>query len=97
MTRNRYFEGVVSGPEPHGAAFLAGRRIDVRVSDEDPFRKIVMFGEYAELTPPVENVWPGKRQPFLYISVEDLRERGVNLDSLSWAPTPGYRPLNDRE
>jgi hypothetical protein len=89
-TRNRYFAD--AGPEvqalaleKHGAAFMVGKVSIVEPSPERPERYIVRFDEYA-IPDPQPVVWPGARNPVWY--VEDIRELGIDPDTLTWRSMP---------
>lgn len=71
----------------HHHAFLIGRLEDVvKATDEDAEenRWLLKFSEYAEL-PPIENAWPGYRNPVWYTN---LRELGIDVSSLQFQPMP---------
>jgi hypothetical protein len=88
-TRNAYADWV-EGPEPHHAAFLVGRVLDVvpaATSAENDKREksrfLIRFSQFARVNIP--DVWRGDRNPVSYRSLEEI---GVYPEALKWEDMP---------
>ena len=88
----------VEGTEPHGSAFMIGRRADVVPSTQREGRWLITFSEYAVISVP--DVWKGWRSPVRYGSFDDF---GIDLNGIEFQPMPptseapprtGSRPSN---
>lgn len=78
------------GSEPHHAAFLVGKVLDVVPCKPTPENKeapenryLVKFSEYARVN--IEGVWLGDRNPVKYSTLEDL---GIDPEKLKWEMMP---------
>ena len=78
------------GKEPHQAAFLVGKILDVVPSLAPPEnnesskdRFLIQFSEFARVDIP--NAWKGYRNPVKYTSLEEL---GIDPSTLKWEPMP---------
>jgi len=85
-TRNRHSADFPAAAEPHRAAFLIGRIVDVVRAPDRPDRWLIKISEYIACNIP--NSWAKSghlRYPVWYTTIEDL---GIDLAAL-----PPFQPL----
>jgi hypothetical protein len=70
--------------EPHRAAVMVGKVLDVVPAPLDPKRYLVRFSEFADIVVP--DVFPKQRSPICYMSLTDLAARGVDVGALAYKP-----------
>jgi hypothetical protein len=91
-TRNTHAEWG-DGIEPHHSAFLIGKIKDVVPSPREEGDWLIQFSEYSLLSVP--EVWKGDRNPVRYVSLDQLKELGVDTRSLKWEPMPAAAAISE--
>jgi hypothetical protein len=93
ITWNEY-KGGKDASIPHGAGYIIGRNLSV-VNSEEIDRIVIHFKRYAEIKPPLKDIWPiepGNQSPVRYKSLE---ETGIGdlIAGLKWFdfPVPSLR------
>lgn len=83
------------GPEPRGSAFLVGKisGIEWLYFENDRNRYRVNFSEVAEVNVP--GFWDGSRNPVRYYTVDQVNDRGLQLDQLDFKPLPSSAENSD--
>ncbi|HJS12213.1 hypothetical protein [Sphingopyxis sp.] len=93
--RNRFDERN-EGMEEHGTAFLIGRIRDIVPANDRPYRWLIRFEEFAEVSIP--DAWDGVRNPVRYINLADLGIDESDLDFKPMAqPTRAANPRQKQE